>query len=84
MHQDLLQLQACQNPFDDQKHKSQDHNISESSLIVASGYIDQKLPISRENAFEPYSSSGHKKYEQPRAKSQLFQNDPHMRKDVSI
>ena len=47
IHRDLLQLQACQNPLDDQKRKSQDRDTLKSSLIDALGHVDQKLPISR-------------------------------------
>ena len=45
MHQDLLQLQACRNPLDDQKCKSQDRDALKSSLIDALGHVHQKLPI---------------------------------------
>ena len=48
MHQDLLQLQACQNPFNDQKHKSLRLWYSEITLIDTLGHVDQKLPIFRE------------------------------------
>ena len=48
MHQDLLQLQACQNPLDNQKHKSLRSWYSEITLIDALGHVDQKLSISRE------------------------------------
>ena len=49
MHQDSLQLQACQNPLDDQKHKSLKSWYSENTLIVALGHVEKKkLPISRE------------------------------------
>ena len=48
MHQDLLQLQACQNPLDDQKHKSLRSWYSEITLIDALEHVDQKLPISWE------------------------------------
>ena len=47
MYQDLLQLQACQNPLDDQKRKSQDRDTLKSSLIDALGHVNQKLPIFR-------------------------------------
>ena len=48
MHQDLLQFQACQNPIDDQKHKSLRSWYSEITLINALGHVNQKSPISRE------------------------------------
>ena len=48
MHQDLLQFQACQNPFDDQKHKSLRSWYFEITLINALGHVNQKSPISRE------------------------------------
>ena len=49
MHQDLLQLQACQNPLDDQKHKSLRSWYSEITLIDVLRHVDQKLPIPREH-----------------------------------
>ena len=52
MRQDLLQLQACQNPIDDQKRKSQDRDTLKSSLIDVLRHVDQKLPIFG-NTFEP-------------------------------
>ena len=56
MHQDLLQLQACQNPFVDQKHKSLRSWYSEITLTDALGHVDQKLPISRERFWAIISS----------------------------
>ena len=47
MHQDLLQLQAGQNPLNDRKHKSQDRDTLKPSLIDALGHVDQKLSIFR-------------------------------------
>ena len=52
MHQDLLHLQTCQNPLDDQKCKSQDRDTLKSSLIDALGHVDQNYPF-LENTFEP-------------------------------
>ena len=49
MHQDLLQLQACQKPFSLTKHKSQDYDIPKFSLIDARGKMIEKLPISQEH-----------------------------------
>ena len=49
MYQDLLQLQTRQNPFNDQKRKSQDRDTLKSSLIDVLEHVDQKLPISREH-----------------------------------
>ena len=51
MHQDLLQLQACRNPFDDQKCKSQDRDTLKSSLIDALGHVDQNYSF-LENTFD--------------------------------
>ena len=48
MHQDLLQLQACQNPLDDQKYKSLRLWYYEITLIDVSGHVDPKLSISWE------------------------------------
>ena len=44
----MLQLQACQNPLDDQNHKSLRLWYSKITLIDALGHVDHKLPISRE------------------------------------
>ena len=52
MHQDLLQLQAYQNPLDDQKRKSQDRDTLKSSLIDALEHVDKNYPF-LENTFEP-------------------------------
>ena len=52
MHQDLLQLRAGQNSFDDQKHKSQDRDTLKSSLIDALEHVDQNYTF-LENTFEP-------------------------------
>ena len=48
MHRNLLQLEACQNPLDDQKHKSLRLWYSEITRIDALGHVNQKSPISRE------------------------------------
>ena len=53
MHQDLLQIRAGQNSFDDQKYKSQDRDTLKSSLIDAWGHVDQNYPFLK-NTFEPY------------------------------
>ena len=83
MHQDSLQLQACQNPLDDQKRKSQDRDTLKSSLIDALRHVDQKFLIFREH-FGAITLSLDRNDKHLWNKRPTFQNNPHMERDASI
>ena len=79
MHQDLLQLQACQNPFDDQKHKFQDRDTLKSPWLMLWGMLTKIAHFSRillsHNPF-----LGQKWCKQLWTKRPSFQNYPHTEK----
>ena len=83
MHQDLLQLQACQNPFDDQKHKSQGHDTLKPSLIDALGHVDQNYPF-LENSWAIFLSLDRNDINNFGPKGHLSKTIPILRSDAPI
>ena len=69
-------------PFQWPKTQVQDHDALKSPWLMPQGTLTKNWPFLG-NTFEPYFSSRQKWCEQPRTKSQPFQNDPHMKRDVS-
>ena len=84
MHQDSLQLQACQNPLDDQKRKSQDRDTLKSSLIDALRHVDQKLPIFQERFWAIIFSLDRNDINNFGPKDHLSKTIPILRSDAPI